>query len=123
MRGIPGSNLLSAALRLVHPQGVTLKPWVSRAENDAGNDVDRFGPTFAVSGSVQPMAKTTQQLLGLDMSKTYVNFFTRHPVKVLERDRSADRIVWNGSEYLCESSTDWTAQDGWSEVLCVRISK
>jgi hypothetical protein len=42
-------------------------------------------------------------------------------IKHIERDTSGDQIAWDGFRWQLLSKTDWRAQDGWIQVLCVRI--
>lgn len=42
-------------------------------------------------------------------------------IKDVQRDTSGDQIAWDGSRWQLISKTDWRAQDGWIQVLCVRI--
>jgi hypothetical protein len=118
---IPGSNLLRAALGVIRPQGFQLERFTGRETNAAGYQVPAYADAVTVSGSVQAVPRAMYQNLGLDLSKEYISVYTSEDIKTVERDGAGDRIVWNGWRFVCESPTDWRAQDGWRQILAVRV--
>lgn len=42
-------------------------------------------------------------------------------MKDIQRDTSGDQIGWDGGRWQFLSKNDWRAQDGWIQMLCVRI--
>lgn len=118
---IPGANLLSLALGVIGAQPVTWARFIDRTENSAGYQVPNYAAAVAIQGSVQPIAKRLYQALGLDFEKSYVTLYTPAGVVTVGRDGSGDKITYNGATYLCESATDWSAQDGWSAVVAVKV--
>lgn len=119
---IPGSNLLSEALELIASQPVKYYRNNGRVANAALILVPTYDPVQVVRRcSVQAVPRTRYEVLGLDMSKSYVTWFAPQAVITIDRDKAGDKIVWNGASYQCETVTDWSGQDGWSAVICVKI--
>lgn len=120
---IPGIDILSVALSLIGSQQVLFFKATGRTKNAAG----LFDPQFAVGvlvakGSVQAVARSKYQILGLELSKKYVTWFVPQvDVASLERGTSGDQFEYNGERFQAESVTDWMGQDGWLEVLAIKI--
>lgn len=114
-------NLLALAQGVVGVQPVTWERFTGRAENAAGYSVNSYAPAVPIQGTVQPVPQALYQRLGLDFKREYVTLYTVAGVVSVGRDESGDRITHDGKTYLCESSTDWQAQAGWSSVLAVRV--
>jgi hypothetical protein len=116
-------NLLGIALTVIPSQTVMFYKATGRTKTPAGF----WQPVFAAGvgveiGSVQAVARSKYQILGLELSKKYVTWFVpRVAVVSLERDTSGDQFEYNGARYQTESVTDWEAQDGWLEVLAIKI--
>lgn len=117
---VPGSNLLSMALRVIAPQGVQWRAWVSETRLANGNLSNVYATAVAIEGSLQPVSLTLVQTLGLDLSQSYMMLYTSAAVKALQRDRAADIVSYGGSWYQIENQIDWHTQDGWSAYLCIR---
>lgn len=116
-------NLVDIALSVIPSQTVNYYKATARTETPAGYIVSEFAPAVVVArGSVQAVARSKYQILGLELSKKYVTWFVPQlDVVSLERDTSGDQFEYNGARYQTESVTDWKAQDGWLEVLAVKI--
>jgi hypothetical protein len=71
--------------------------------------------------SVQPVNSKRYAEMGLDYAKAYVTWYVPADVLGVGRDVSGDQIEWNGCRYQCQSDWDWFGQDGWKEVLCIRV--
>lgn len=119
---IPGSNLLNMALGLIGAQQVMWSRYGSKTTNAAGFDVVTWFAPVGVFGSFQPVSATMMQQLGLDMTKNYATFFASSEFGEPDRDKTGDRLTYDGKTYLIESKTPWHAQDGWEYVLCVEVT-
>lgn len=119
---IPGLNLLGLALGAIASQPVVWIPWASSTVLPDGMIVPNFGtPVPVPTGSVQAVPRTRYASMGLDYSKNYVTWFTSAAVRGVERDRTPDQFVWNGTLFDVTAVTPWNAQDGWCEVVGVDI--
>lgn len=116
-------NLLEDALSVIPSQAeVQYLQAVSRTTNAAGYDENQFAPPVPVElCSVQAVPRTRYEVLGLDYQKDYVTWYVPRAVVGLQRNTSGDRMTWNGMLYQLQNETDWSGQDGWTAVICVRI--
>lgn len=118
---VPGSNLLNLALTVIAPQTVIYYKALQRTLNNVGQDVTLYAPAVNLEGSFQTVPKNLYETYGLDFQKTYATFYTSTNIIDIQRDVSADQIIFNGKRYQCESNNDWFAVDGWMGVLCVMV--
>lgn len=119
---IPGSNVLSLALRAIGPQTVTLYRFASRSIAATGREVSVYAPPVTVrDGSVQPVPRMRYAAMGLDLTRSYVTWFTSAAVRGVERDRAPDVFVFGGRRYDVTSVTAWNLQDGWNEITGVDV--
>lgn len=117
---IPGSNLLRQALSLIGSQEVTYYADAGRTTSATGRDITNFQEVQTIlEGSVQAVPRNRYESLALDFSRNYVTWFVPQSVTGLGRDVSGDEIVFNGRRYDIQTMTNWHAQDGWVECLCV----
>lgn len=118
-------NLLSTVLQVLPSNGVVeYLRFMGNTTNDAGYDVPTFADPVPIPQSqVQAVPRVSYGFMNLDYQKQYVNWFVPREVLGLERDYSGDRMTYNDTIYQCVSATDWSAQDGWVQMLCVNISK
>lgn|SRR5574337_904357 len=120
---IPGSNLLDFAMTLIDSTMVAYYQATGRTVNDVGQDVTSYAAPVNVAGSLQPVSRKLYKENGLDWQKSYFIFYTQTNMIDTQRNVSADKIVFNGSTYLCESdNADWYAIDGWESILCVLVN-
>jgi hypothetical protein len=118
---IPGANLLNMALGVIAPQPVLWSRFTGRTVNAAGFFVAAYADAVALRGSLQPVPTRLYQSLGLDFGKKYATLYTPAGVVTVDRDGAGDKLIYQGETYLCESSTDWAGQDGWSAIVAVRV--
>lgn len=120
---VPGSNLLSIAMRVLTPQPVQWRAYVSRAPNGRGILVDTYtdAVTIESSVSVQPIPRNLYQALGLDFAKEYWTLWVQPDVQVLKRDVTGDLVIYEGLLLKCESDTNWRSADGWRKIQAVRV--
>lgn len=118
---VPGANLLGVALRVIQPQTMQLRAFVSRTENEAGDTVAIFADPVDFQGSMQPVNKALYQQLGLNFAKNYSTLFVFGDVKPLARDRDGDVVLFNGKIWQCESDRDWSGVGEYRKILCVEI--
>lgn len=118
---VPGSNILKKALRVLGQQKVAYFQNTGRTLGADGKFTPIFAKPITVAGSLQSVPRAAYQAQGLDFNKRYKNFFTPQHITDVGRGTAGDRILYDGRLYQVESSTDWTAQDGWNELLCVDI--
>lgn len=119
---VPGINVLSLALRAIGRQTVTLYRYAGRTTTATGRDVSAYSaPVTVAEGSVQAVPRTRYAAMGLDLTKSYVTWFTTAAVRGVERDRAPDAFAFSGRRYDVTSVTPWNAQDGWNEVVGVDV--
>ena len=120
---IPGSNLLAQALNLIASQPVTYYRATGRTTTGAGRYISTFAPAAPQAlGSVQAVPRDKFQVLGLELERDYIYWYVPADVVPLERDISGDQIEWNGDRWQLVTSTWWYQQDGWTAVMCVKIT-
>lgn len=118
---VPGSNLLSIALRVIRPQTLGHRAFVSRSVNAAGDWVSVFATSVDITGSMQTVNLKLKQQLGLNLTKNYQTLYTQAVVNAVTRDREGDLLTYGGKTWQAESDMNWTPQDGWRKVLCVEV--
>lgn len=118
---VPGSNLLSIALRVIRPQTLGHRAFVSRSVNTAGDWVSVFATSVDITGSMQAVDLKLYQQLGLNLAKNYHTLYTQAAVTATTRDREGDLLTYAGKTWQAESDMNWSAQDGWRKVLCVEV--
>jgi hypothetical protein len=120
---VPGSNILNLALTVIAKQSIVYFRFLSRSQNNVGQDVTIYDAPTTVQGSFQPVPRRLYQIYGLDLQKSYFTFYASKNILDVGRDVSGDQIVFQGFRYQCESSNDWFGEDGWVGVLCVLIKE
>lgn len=118
---VPGSNLLSMALRVIGSQLFEYYPYASRALDNRGIYLSTYNAPLAINGSIQAVPRNIYEHMGLDFQKNYKMFFVSKDVLDIERDVSGDLMIYAGQCYQCLSITDWFAMDGWDAVLCILV--
>lgn len=123
MMTVPGMNLLGLALTMIGSQPVQyLRCTGPAVPNAAGFMAAPYAaPVLVDIGSVQAVPRARYAQLGLDLAKDYVNWFVPRAVFGVDRDESGDRFEWRGAVWQVESTTDWSAQDGWVQALSARV--
>lgn len=118
-------NLLGTVLQVLPSNGeVKHLKFLGSVTNNAGYEVPSFAkPVLVPLCQVQAVPRVSYGFLNLDYQKDYVNWFVPREVLGLERDYSGDRMTYSGQVFQCSSPTDWSAQDGWVQMLCVNITK
>lgn len=116
-----GFNLLATAQTVIGKQDYQIVKWLSKEENEIGLDVDTYAAPENRTASVQPVARSNYQNLGLDFSKIYIQIWDVELIDVLSRSENADQIIFNGGKYKALPDVDWSASGDWNSVLCVRI--
>lgn len=110
------------ALSVIGPQSVKWLQFDGMVTNAAGINVPTWKEAVEVSGSFQPVSGTLVQQLGLDMTKSYANFFASRVFNDVDRDKTGDRLIYGGRTYQVLSKTPWADQDGWEYTLCVEVT-
>lgn len=119
---IPGANLLGMALRVIQPQTLQLRAFVSRDENAAGDTVSVFADPVEMPGcSMQPVDKKLYQQLGLNLAKNYSTLWVFGNVQPTARDRDGDIVLFDGKTWQCESDRNWSGVGEYRRVLCVEV--
>lgn len=119
----PGSNLLKRARKLIKFLPIQYYPVTGREMNSARQWVATFGPAMnpPLSASVQAVPRANYVREGLEFNKFYVRVWASLAMVALDRDTSGDRFIYNGDLYAFADGQNWFNQDGWAEVLAVRI--
>lgn len=118
---IPGANLLGQALRVIKPQTMQLRRFLSREENSVGDTVSLFGAPEDFRGSMQPVERKLYQLLGLNFSKNYQTLYVFGNIQPTARDRDGDIVLFDGKTFQCESERNWSAVGEYRKILCVEV--
>lgn len=118
----PGGNILSVALGLIPSQAVGWRRFEGVVTNAAGVDVPTWQAPVTIRGSFQPVSATLMQTLGLDMTKNYATFYAAEPMQDVDRDKTGDRLTYNGRVWQIISKTEWYPQDGWDGIMCVEVT-
>ena len=118
---LPGSNLLKTALTVIARQEFLYLRFRSRTAGPNGLDVTEYWPGVKATGSAQPVPRDLYDRQGLDMQRTYWNFFLERKVIDIDRDVAGDQFEYKGDRYQCLSRTPWYDVDGWDQVLCVKV--
>ena len=120
---VPGSNLLNKAFGAIAKQTVAYYKYAGRVENDAGNLISMYSAPIDVKGSLQPLPQSKYAFMGLDLKKSYANFYCPSELLSLQRDVSGDMFQFGSKVYQVESLTDWFLQDGWVDAFCVVVDE
>lgn len=118
---VPGSNLLSVAMRVINPQTVQWRAFEGRTKNSRASYVDGYAPAVDVFAAVQPVPRALYQQLGLDLSKSYWTIWVQPDVRVLNRDTTGDLVLYGTRTLKCESDTNWRESDGWRKILSIEV--
>lgn len=118
---IPGMNLLATALTVIAPQQIVLYRAIGRTQNAVGQWVTQYAPGVPVEGSWQAVDRNKYEQLGLDLSKSYFNFYTRETITAIQPNESPDICERDGRKYSAVSETPWNNIDGWQGTLFVDI--
>jgi hypothetical protein len=119
---IPGANLLSMAMGVIGAQAVVWSRYEGAVTSATGRQVDTYlAPVTVAGGSLQPATRARSTRDGIDYGGAAVRWFAPVAVVGVERDMSGDLIDYAGSRYRVQTVTDWLAQDGWRECVCVRV--
>lgn len=118
--GVPGSNLLNQAFRVIARNTVIYYQFAARSKRPDGVLVPTYVPPQSITGSVQAVPRNLYQQNGLDFNRDYVTFYTTTQMMDVEREKSGDQFMYNGQLYQCLSNNNWFGQDGWVGVLAVR---
>jgi len=119
--GVPGSNTLNAAFRLIRKTKVLYYKALTPTVDAVGRKVNVYEAPVEIYGSLQPVKRNLYQEYGLDFSKNYANFYASFDFLGVERDGSGDKIVYNGQSFQILSVQDWFSVDGWKVALLVKI--
>lgn len=118
---IPGQNLLNMALRVIQREQFIFFAFLSRVTQDNGVDIPKYAAGVKATGSVQPAPRQLIEQMGLDLQKTYFQFFLTTGIIDVNRDTSGDQFEWKGKTFQCLSATPWRGIDGWDHVVTVEV--
>lgn len=116
---VPGGNLLGMASRLIKQQRIDWRRNRGVAIDAAGIDLSNFDPPVPITGSVQPVPRSTIVREGLDLEQSYLMVYTSKPLQDVRRDKTPDLLYFGGRVYSVEANTNWKIQDGWIGSLVV----
>ena len=119
---IPGSNLLNMALGLISAQAIGWRQYQGKTRNPAGIEVATWAAPVIITGSFQPIDTTMLQRYGLDLSQEYATFYSSQGFTDPERDKTGDKLTYGSDVWQVKSKCPWLMQDGWTRVLCVRLT-
>ena len=119
---VPGSNLLNSALSVIASQSLNYFKFNGVILNEIGMEVTQYEEPIIIWGSFQPIARDLYQQYGLDLSKSYYNFYTSNNVIGVGRDVSGDQVSFENKRYQCESITEWFGIDGWVAIRVISLN-
>lgn len=119
---VPGSNILNMALGVIASQSLGYYAFVKRTNNKIGLYVDTYAEPLTVRGSIQPVARSTMVLQGLDLQKNYVNIFISRQVLDVNRDVSSDYFIYGpvskpGPFQIGTSSGEGITTDSMQQII------
>lgn len=123
-RGIPGSNLLLQALRLIQPTRATYFKYAKKVVGPNRAAQDYFEPGVIIdTGNTQAVSSARKAELGISTDKTTWMWRVNWPVQNVDRGRSPDRVVIHTGA-VCDvfAVARWGGLDGWVEVVLVEIA-
>lgn len=123
MSGVPGSNLLKKAFKIINKDPFIYRQFKSRTTNSIGIDVPEFEPDVDLKGSIQAVPRRLYQQHGLDWKKNYITIYSYDVIEGVNRDTSGDRIIFDGKLFQVLDENNWTPIDGWTGVMCVEVSQ
>jgi len=118
---VPGLNILSIANRVIAPQTMQYRPFVSRLANSVGVFVTTHGTAVTIKANLQPVPRSRYENMGLDFQKNYAVIFVQKNVIDIARDVTGDQFIYCNKIFEAQSRTDWFNIDGWDQVLCVQV--
>lgn len=118
---VPGSNLLNMAMSVLQKQTFMYMAYEDRAYQDNGMYVPDYACGVTVQGSVQPVARTLYERMGLDFQRNYSKFYVPQNITDVKRASAGDRFYFNNKLWQVLSNVEWFGVDGWDEVLSVQI--
>lgn len=118
---IPGINLLNMAHRLIARQEVKYYRFLNRTTNENGLDIAEYAPFVTLNAGVQAVPQDLYERYGLEFQKEYISVFLPMDILDVDRDWSGDQMGFAGARYNCVSATDWHGQDGWMQVICLKV--
>lgn len=120
--GVPGSNILNRALKLLIPQSFSYYAYTGRAKTVNGLLRPTYADAVSLTGSVQPVPRRLYAEYGLDFQKNYTTFFVSKNIIDVARDVAGDQFSYASRRYNAISRTDWFAQDGWDAILAIEVT-
>ena len=117
-----GFNLLATAQSVIGRQEYQFIKWLGKTTNALGHDIDEYAETENRLGSVQPIARSKYQKLGLDFSGVYIEIWDVELINLLSRENNSDQVIFNGSTFKAQTGTDWSNSGSWNSVILVRVS-
>ena len=114
------NNLLNTAFSIIPHQVVQFFGYAGDTNID-GLLIPSYQEPIEVLASVQALSANSRVYLGFDTSKETLRFFLKIDVSIVNgiSKKGSSKIAFNGKEYILESTTNWTAIDGWSECVGV----
>lgn len=123
MNGVPGSNLLKKAFKVINKDSFIYRQFKSRVTNSIGIDIPEYEPDVELKGSIQAVPRQLYQLHGLDWKKNYIMIYSSNIIEGVNRDTSGDRIIFDNKLFQVLDENDWIAIDGWNGIICVEVSQ
>jgi len=116
------SNLLAKASTLIPLKKYQYLKFNSNIVNDVGIVSPAYDVAITIKANIQPVSRSVYEQFGLDMQKTYYTIFTSEVLQDLQRDKTGDKIIFNGKTLQIESNKgDWDSQYGFNSYLGVQI--
>lgn len=121
--GVPGSNLLRQALKVIKPTTIKYVKFNGRVLNAARIWVDSYDEPVDLKASVQAVPREKYQDLGLDLQKNYIKIWASKDLVDLKRNYSGDYFIYGTTKYKLSGETPWFLQDGWASAIAIDIGE
>ena len=123
MTGVPGSNLLKKAFKIIKKVPFDYYQFKERNKNKSGQYVAGYEDPVEYKGSIQPIPRRLYQSFGLDYKKNYIMIYSDDIMNGPDRDTSGDQIGWNSKRFQALDENDWNAVDGWQGAMFVEVKQ
>jgi len=101
-------NLLAKASSLIPLKEYQYLKFNSNSINSVGIVTPAYDAAITIKANIQPVNKKVYEQFGLDMQKTYYTIFTSEVLQDLQRDKTGDKVIFDGKTLQIESNSgDW----------------
>ena len=115
------NNLHALAATVIPQQSMSWIRFKENSENAMGVTVPVYYDPETITGSLQPMDAQDVAKLGLSIRSEHATLHTSADVKPAKKGEQPDRIIYAGRTFEPVAITNWSAQDGWRNLVMVAV--